>query len=181
MTWFKVDDSFYDHPKAFDAPDCAVALWTRAGSWSARNLTEGFVPAGMPARLCGDPDTAVADLLRRGLWLRASGGYRFHDWEKYQPSKAYVEDLRQKRQAAGRKGGLAKAGKQTASKNQASASRVGKQNATPSRPPPSGGGTSGGTGDSPKPHSFADDGSGQSCSRCGFLRINKIHMKGRAA
>jgi hypothetical protein len=52
MTWFKIDDSFYDHPKVFDAPDCAVALWTRAGTWSARNLTDGFVPTGMPARFC---------------------------------------------------------------------------------------------------------------------------------
>lgn len=137
MTWFKVDDSFYDHPKVFDAPDCAVALWTRAGTWSARNLTEGFVPASLPARLCGDPDTAVRDLLHRGLWSRASGGYRFHDWNVYQPSKEAVEDLRRKRAAAGKKGGQAKAAKQKASKSQASASPVGKQNATPTRPSPS--------------------------------------------
>jgi hypothetical protein len=96
MTWFKVDDSFYDHPKVFDAPDCAVALWTRAGTWSARNLTDGFVPAGMPARLCDDPDTAVRELLRRGLWTRTSGGYRFHDFADYNPSSVDVKDLRAK-------------------------------------------------------------------------------------
>jgi hypothetical protein len=90
MTWFKVDDSFYDHPKVFDAPDCAVALWTRAAAWSARNLTDGFVPAGMPARLCDDPDTAVKELVRRGLWLRAKDGYRFHDWADYQPTREDV-------------------------------------------------------------------------------------------
>lgn len=109
MTWFKVDDSFYDHPKVFDAPDCAVALWTRAGTWSARNLTDGFVPTGMPARLCDDPDTAVRELVRRGLWTRTSGGYRFHDWGAYQPSRDAVEDLRAKRAEAGRRGGAAKA------------------------------------------------------------------------
>jgi hypothetical protein len=176
MTWFKVDDSFYDHPKMFDAPDCAVALWTRAGSWSARNLTEGFVPAGLPARLCGDPDTAVADLLRRGVWLRASGGYRFHDWLQWQPSKEHVEDLRRKRAEAGRKGGLAKASKQNASKSQASAKRVAKQTATPSRPPPStkGDGGSGRSRAAPRTHRFVDDGNG-SCTECGLLRINKIH------
>jgi hypothetical protein len=113
MTWFKIDDSFYDHPKVFDAPDCAVALWTRAGAWSARNLTEGFVPTGMPARLCDDPDTAVKELLRRGLWLRTSGGYRFHDWGTYQPSKESVQDLRAKRAEAGRLGGLAKAARRS--------------------------------------------------------------------
>jgi len=109
MTWFKIDDSFYDHPKVFDAPDCAVALWTRAGTWSARNLTDGFVPAGMPARLCDDPDTAVKELVRRGLWLRTAGGFRFHDWDEYQPSREAVQDLRTKRAEAGRKGGQAKA------------------------------------------------------------------------
>lgn len=170
MTWFKVDDSFYDHPKVFDAPDCAVALWTRAGCWSARNLTEGFVPTGIPARLCGDPDTAVADLLRRGLWTRASGGYRFHDWTNYQPTAEQVEALRAKRAEAGRLGGLAKGRKQTASKSQASAKRVAKQNGTPSRPPPSTKGD-GGT----RPHVF-DEGSDGWCT-CGLPRANKIHVR----
>jgi len=87
MTWFKVDDSFYDHPKVFDAPDCAVALWTRAGTWSARNLTDGFVPTGMPARLCDDPERAVRELINRGLWSRSRGGYQFHDWAQYQPTR----------------------------------------------------------------------------------------------
>ncbi len=180
MTWFKVDDSFYDHPKVFDAPDCAVALWTRAGCWAARNLTEGFVPSSLPARLCGDPDTAIADLLRRGLWLRASGGYRFHDWTTYQPSAEQVRDLREKRAAAGRKGGLAKAGKQTASKSQANARGVGKQTAAPTRPPLKGGGASvtSGVETGPKPHVFDDDNAG-GCSRCVLPRINKIHTTAR--
>lgn len=137
MTWFKIDDSFYDHPKVYDAPDCAVALWTRAGAWCARNLTDGFVPSGMPARLCDDPDTAVKELVRRGLWLRASGGFRFHDWATYQPSKEAVEKLRAARAAAGKRGGQAKAAKQNAGKPLAIASPVAKQNATPTRPSPS--------------------------------------------
>lgn len=81
MPWFKVDDSFYDHPKVFDAPDCVVALWTRAGSWSARNLTDGFVPAKLPARFCDDPKAAVRELINRGLWKRTKGGYQFHQWD----------------------------------------------------------------------------------------------------
>jgi hypothetical protein len=144
MTWFKVDDSFYDHPKIFDAPDCAVALWTRAGTWSARNLTDGFVPAGMPARLCDDPETAVGQLLNRGLWKKARGGYKFHDWADYQPSAESVKTLREKRSQAGKRGGQAKAAKQTAGKSLASASPVAKQTATPTRPVPKG---RGGTGD----------------------------------
>lgn len=91
MTWFKVDDSFSDHPKMFDAPDCAVALWTRAGSWAARNLTDGFVPSKMPVRLCDDPEKAVQELVDRRMWKRVKGGYQFHDWDDYQPTREAVE------------------------------------------------------------------------------------------
>lgn len=101
MTWFKIDDSFYDHPKVWDAPDCAVALWVRAGTWSARNLTDGFVPNRLPARFCDDPETAVRELLQRGLWSRVKGGYQFHDWTDYQPSRESVE--KERRAAAERK------------------------------------------------------------------------------
>jgi hypothetical protein len=101
VTWFKVDDSFYDHPKIFDAPDCAVALWTRAGSWSARNLTDGFVPANLPARLCDDPERAIKELIERGLWKRTKGGYRFHDWFEYQPSRSDVIGAQVKKASGG--------------------------------------------------------------------------------
>lgn len=101
MTWFKVDDSFYDHPKMFDAPDCAVALWTRAGSWAARNLTDGYVPTSMLARLCGDPETAVQELVQRRMWKRTRGGYQFHDWTEYQPTKKETKTMRKKRASAG--------------------------------------------------------------------------------
>lgn len=104
MTWFKVDDSFYDHPKVFDAPDCALALWLRAGAWSARSLTDGFVPAKLPARLCDDPDTAVKELVDRGLWLRAKGGYQFHDWDEYQPRREEVLAAQAKKSSGGKIG-----------------------------------------------------------------------------
>lgn len=94
MTWFRVDDSFYDHPKMYDAPDCAVALWTRAGSWSARSLTDGFVPTGMLARFTSDHATAARELVHRGMWERVKGGYRFHDWHDYQPTREAVEKER---------------------------------------------------------------------------------------
>lgn len=94
MPWFRVDDSFHDHPKVFDAPDCAVALWTRAGTWSAHNLTNGFVPTAILARFTSDPGTAARELVRRGLWLRVRGGYQFHDWHDYQPTREAVENER---------------------------------------------------------------------------------------
>lgn len=61
-------------------PGSALALWTRASSWSSRNLTDGFVPSGMPARLCGNPEAAVRELIDRELWIRTRDGYQFLDW-----------------------------------------------------------------------------------------------------
>lgn len=91
MVDFRVDDSFYDHPKVWDAPDCAVALWTRAGSWSSRNLTEGFVPAKMIVRFCEDPETASKELLDRELWVRVKDGFQFKNWIQYQRTREQVE------------------------------------------------------------------------------------------
>ena len=186
MVWFKVDDSFYDHPKVFELPDAAVALWTRAGCWSARNLTDGFVPAKLPARLCDDPDTGIRALVDHGLWKRTRGGYQFHDWSEYQPTADAVKDLRAKRAEAGRRGGLAKAAhaavtsddKQNASKRLANASHVGKQNSTPTRPDPTrtkgGEVAQGGSGPSPEPPprcpQHIDDENPPPCGACADAR-----------
>jgi hypothetical protein len=136
VPWFKVDDSFYDHPKVFDAPDCALALWIRAGTWAARNLTDGFVPTELAKRLCDDPETAIGQLLKRGLWKTAKGGYRFHDWKKYQVSASEMKELRRKRADAGRLGGLAAAASKRPASARANAEGVAKQIFTPvpSRP-----------------------------------------------
>jgi hypothetical protein len=77
---FTADDDFNDHPKTWNLPDSAVALWSRAGAWSARNAQFGLVPAEMLARFCSDPVQAVQELLTRGLWRRVKGGYQFTDW-----------------------------------------------------------------------------------------------------
>lgn len=106
MTWFKVDDSFSDHPKLLGVLDArgganAIVLWIRAGSWSAKHLTEGFIPDHILRSLGGKP--AQAELLCRhfppfksGLWERVDGGYQFHDWLTYQPTKQDVTAQRER-------------------------------------------------------------------------------------
>lgn len=79
---FQVDGDFYDHPKTLDMSDAATALWTRAGSYSAAKLTDGFVPDAMLARLSRTPDEASQELVRRGLWKRSKGGFQFHQWKE---------------------------------------------------------------------------------------------------
>ncbi len=102
MTWFKVDDSMSDHPKfaALEASPHwseAVALWTVAGSWCAKHLTDGNVPCTALRTLVPiDCSNAASELVRVGLWEIAEGGWRFHDWLSFQPSRASVLKKREK-------------------------------------------------------------------------------------
>lgn len=88
---FQVDPDFYDHPKTLDASDAAVALWTRAGSYSTAKLLDGFVPDGALAFLSKTPGDASAELVRRGLWKRVRGGFQFHEWDHRNLTKARVD------------------------------------------------------------------------------------------
>ena len=103
--WFKVDDSFFSNPKTAMLSDGATALWLRSGSWSAQQLTGGFVPARMVPMFRGSDDS-VRELCDVGLWERDDerDGYWFHDWSDYQPDAEEVDALRRKRSEAGKRG-----------------------------------------------------------------------------
>lgn len=90
MPWFKVDDGFHGHPKVMDLSLEAVGLWSLAGSWCAKYLTDGYVPNKTLPRLGGTQGHAQ-ELHEAGLWEHAEGGWQFKDWADYQPSKAEVE------------------------------------------------------------------------------------------
>lgn len=103
--WFKVDDSFFSNPKTAMLSDGATALWLRSGSWSAQQLTDGFIPARMVPMFRGSDDS-VRELCDVGLWERDDerDGYWFHDWSDYQPDGEEVDALRRKRSEAGKRG-----------------------------------------------------------------------------
>lgn len=88
---FQVDGDFYDHPKSIGLSDAAVALWTRAGSYSAAKLTDGFIVEHVLVLLSRTPLEAAEELVARGLWRRAKGGFVFHEWEHRNLTKERVE------------------------------------------------------------------------------------------
>jgi hypothetical protein len=94
MTYFKVDDHFHSHPKILDLGLEAVGLWTLAGSWSGEQLTDGFIPKSLIARLGGSLETAQA-LVDIGLWEITEGGYLFHDWDAHNQTKTQVIESRE--------------------------------------------------------------------------------------
>jgi hypothetical protein len=122
MPWFKVDDAFHAHPKAIAAGTAALGLWVRCGSWSAQQLTDGFVPAAV-ANLYGTRACARA-LVAAGLWLEADGGYQFHDWADKNPLREDVEANREQKRAAGRVGGKASGKSRAQSKQEPSTSEA---------------------------------------------------------
>jgi hypothetical protein len=94
MTWFKVDDGLYGHPKAMSAGLEAMGLWTLCGSYCGRYLTDGFVPATY-VRSLGERTRLAHRLVAAGLWYEdekdGQKGWSFHKWEHYQPTRADVE------------------------------------------------------------------------------------------
>ena len=101
MTWFKVDDSFHSNPKVLGASPGALGLWVVAGSWSAQNLTEGFVPRHVLPRLMQRADRFATELERVGLWSRTENGFQFHDWTDYNPTREEAVAARERQSSGG--------------------------------------------------------------------------------
>ena len=106
MAWFKVDDGFSSSPKVLSIRRrdrlAAVGLWTVAGAWAAKHLTDGFIPAYMLEELAAE-ESQVDNLVTAGLWREEGDGYQFHDWHDYQPTRVDVlanrERERQRKEA----------------------------------------------------------------------------------
>lgn len=118
MAWFKVDDGFTNSKPVLRIPRRyrlqAVGLWTMAGTWSAKEETDGFIPEYVLEELCGTPGIA-GQLVQAGLWEIVNGssknpvgivkasssdpqlpGWVYRNWDKYQPTKAQLEEIREK-------------------------------------------------------------------------------------
>lgn len=92
MPWFKVDDGFYDHPKVVELSLAAVGLWTLAGSYCAKHLTDGRLTRRTVGRLSGT-DALVTELTDAGLWhevVDEKFDLEFNDWTDYQPTRLSV-------------------------------------------------------------------------------------------
>jgi len=92
MPWFKVDDNLAFHQKVVAAGNAAMGLWVRAGSWSAQQLTDGFVPDHIVTTLGGRKH--ARRLTEVGLWSAVEGGFQFHEWTDRQPTRIEVEEDR---------------------------------------------------------------------------------------
>lgn len=82
----------------------AMGLWVQAGSWSALNETNGFIPEDITEEFA--PVTFVSSVTETdgvdvrealcdvGLWDKTDDGYQFEGWAEYQPTKEGAEEKR---------------------------------------------------------------------------------------
>lgn len=113
MSWVKIGDEVADLPKtlAVWAQDpAAFALDVRATLYSAKHLTDGFVPAlildvWFPERGAGEATRLTRILIEAGRWEAVEGGFLLHDFLDSNRSREEVEAERAKRQRSGRRGG----------------------------------------------------------------------------
>jgi hypothetical protein len=91
MTWVKLDDGFYQHPKLVKVGPIGMALQVAAICYCNRNLTDGFVQAEVVPLLVADSEGAADRLVGARIWEVVEGGYQIHDYDQYQPTKAQIE------------------------------------------------------------------------------------------
>lgn len=98
MPWVKLDEGFPEHPKVLAVGGDAGWLHVCAIAYCNRNLTDGFVPEVVLARLSDRrrPVDLVRRLVDAGMWESVAGGWRIHDFLEYQASRSKVFDDRQK-------------------------------------------------------------------------------------
>jgi len=102
VSWIRLDDNFFDHPKVIGLSDRAFRVFVKGICYANRHLTDGVI--SVPAQRYLRSTKAIAtELLRAGLWeLGDSGSFRIHDFLEYQFSKSAVIAIRQVQRAGGK-------------------------------------------------------------------------------
>lgn len=96
MTWFRVDDGFYDHPKIAHLNMAARGLWVTCGSYCGKHLTDGHIARNQIRRLGGTP-AQIRNLIESGVWFECDlhpNCVAFHDWIEQQPTRESIINRR---------------------------------------------------------------------------------------
>jgi len=104
MTWARIDDGMWCHPKVLIAGHEAIGVWVRALAWSCQQLTDGVIPRAAMAMLCADQ--GPWERLRDAglLSFSRNGDATLHDFLAYNPSRSEVVARREQAQIRARKG-----------------------------------------------------------------------------
>ncbi|MBX6749997.1 MAG: hypothetical protein IRY85_10080 [Micromonosporaceae bacterium] len=181
MPWVRFDDRYPVNRKVGGLSDAAFRLHTEAIFWCARELTDGRIARDELKLVSGiaRPDRHVPELVRRGLWDETDDGWQIHDYLDYQPSRAKVLADRERKAAAGRKGGIVsgqvRRGAKAKTKQRASR-LVEPPNPLPSSKEGSGRGPAEPGPAAPEHHPYVAARFGE-CATCGLPAGNRRHLR----
>lgn len=102
MPWVKLDDQFPENKKVDPLSDGAFRLHVSGLCWSAKQLTDGFIPDDRVARLMPRYKAGyLRELVSSApegnpLWTAATGGYLIHDFVEFQKDAKWWKDKREK-------------------------------------------------------------------------------------
>lgn len=109
MTWVKLDDGFWMHPKILGAGNTATGIFARMLAYCGCYHTDGLVPTGVVPTIVGKDTRAFEALTQTGLiTVLESGGVVIRDYLDYNRSREQVEADREQRVSAGRSSGRAR-------------------------------------------------------------------------
>ena len=89
MTWTKLDDGIFDHPKMLRAGEDAANLYVRALVYCNKHLTDGRIFPEVLATLTRRRDVAVLAqrLVDVAAWeSHPDGGWIVHDFHAHNPT-----------------------------------------------------------------------------------------------
>ena len=122
MGWVRLDDDFPHHPKALAAGAEGVALYVAGLCYCSKQETDGRIPRAAIPLLVADlrkPLEVAERLITVGLWEDEPGCYIVRNYLEYQRSKEEIEEIREQKREAGRRGGLASGRSRRGSKPEA--------------------------------------------------------------
>jgi hypothetical protein len=152
MTWTRLDDGFFDHPKVRALSDHAFRIYVGMLVYSNRFLTDGELSANSARAMVGRSG-ALEELLKTGLAVcsdgsdgRKPGTVILHDFHEYQQDR---DTVRARREAAKERVRRFRERKRNAvTGGVTDVTRNGVRNASPTRPDPISVGTESASGSS---------------------------------
>jgi len=114
MAWALVDDKYFSNPKITSLPVPVSYMYLASLAFANGYMTDGIItPPGLliiatQAKI-KNAKAAAESLVEAGLWEAVGEGWFIHDYFEYNKSKAFILTEREKKAAAGSKGGKASA------------------------------------------------------------------------
>lgn len=109
MTWAKLDDTFWMHPKVMMSGNAAAGIFARMLAYSGCYLTDGLIPADIVKMIVGGDSEAFERLVKHDMLEELPTGSVFiGKYLEHNRSKREVDQDRKTRRENGARGGRPK-------------------------------------------------------------------------